>query len=61
MPAYGSGYVLEFDVDGEYLNKFDIQNVGSENHNELWIDADELPMFNSKIIGKIRIVEEYLN
>ncbi len=56
IPAYGEGYVVEFDVDKEYLKKFEIQNVGGEIHNELWIPAEELEEFNSNIIGNIRVI-----
>ena len=54
-PAYGVGYVVEFDVDSEYLEKFEEKNVGGEIHNELWVPADEMNEFNSNIIGIIRV------
>jgi hypothetical protein len=54
-PAYGSGYVTEFDVDSEYLNKFKVENVGGEIHNELWIPSEDLEEFNYNIIGLIRV------
>ena len=54
-PAYGAGYVTEFDVDSEYLNKFKIENVGGDIHNELWVPSEDLEEFNSNIIGLIRV------
>ena len=59
VPAYGNGYVLEFDVNKKYLEKFKQENVGAENHNELWVPAEELNEFNNNIIGLIRIIESY--
>jgi len=56
VPAYGVGYVVEFDVSSEYLTKFKVQNVGGEIHNELWVPADELEEFNSNILGIIRVI-----
>jgi hypothetical protein len=55
VPAYGAGYVVEFDVDSDYLKKFEVQNVGAEVHDELWIPSEELNEFNSNIIGIIRV------
>ena len=55
VTAYGFGAVTEFDVDSEYLSKFNVENVGGENHNELWVPSEELEEFNSNIIGIIRI------
>src|SRR5579875_3373849 len=45
VPAYGSGFVLAFDVDADYLKKFPVQNVGGKIHDELWVQADELEEF----------------
>lgn len=59
VPAYGCGYVVEFDMNNNYIKKFDIQNVGGEIHNELWIPSEEMDEFNDNIIGKIRLVESY--
>ena len=57
--AYGSGYVTKFEVDSEYLKKYEVHNVGGEIHNELWIPAEELEEFNNNIIGKIEITKIY--
>jgi len=57
IPAYGIGYVVEFDIDDNYIKQFTTQNVGGITHNELWIPSEELEEFNSKIIGNIRIIE----
>lgn len=54
-----SGFVTAFDVDSDYLAQFEVQNVGLSYHNELWVPADRLTEFNSKIIGKIRVIESY--
>lgn len=53
------GYVTRFDVDKEYADRFAIENVGGHNHNELWIPAEELEMFNKHIIGKIEVIETF--
>lgn len=57
--AYGCGFVTKFEVDEEYIKKFEVQNVGGTIHDELWIPAEELEEFNSNIIGKIELIGEY--
>ncbi len=55
-----AGFVTAFDVDETYLTQFEIQNVGSDHHNELWIPADKLEEFNQQIIGEIRVTKAFL-
>ncbi|MEI9911701.1 MAG: hypothetical protein WDO71_19835 [Bacteroidota bacterium] len=59
VPAYGSGFVTKFQVDKEYSLKFEIQNVGGEIHNELWVPAEELEEFNNHIEGLIEVTKEF--
>lgn len=59
VPASGSGFVTKFAVKTEYANKFEIQNVGGEIHNELWVQAEELEEFNSNIVGQIEVTKEF--
>lgn len=54
-----AGYVTAFDLPEDYLQQFPVQNVGGEIHNELWIPAEQLAEFNSKIVGEIRVVKEF--
>lgn len=53
------GIVTAFEVNEEYLQQFEIQNVGDKSHNEFWIPSEELPEFNQNIIGTIEIVNVY--
>jgi hypothetical protein len=55
-----AGYVLEFEVETEYLRRFDIRKAGSNQHLEYWIPADELEEFNRRINGEIRVVAKFL-
>jgi hypothetical protein len=54
-----AGFVTKFEVEDNYVAKFDIQVVGSRIHQELWVPAEELTEFNSHIIGKITIEAAY--
>lgn len=53
------GIVTAFEVKTAFLEKYEVQNVGDKNHNELWIPSEELNDFNSNIIGGIQIVNVY--
>ena len=60
VPQSGSGFVTTFEIDDVYISQFDVQTVGSSIHQEYWISAEELHKFNSHIVGKIEIVEKYI-
>lgn len=49
------GVATRFSVDAAYLDQFEIQQVGAIQHQELWIPAEELDVFNQHIQGKIQI------
>jgi hypothetical protein len=53
------GYVTRFRVRNEYLQRYEIQTVGSSIHQEYWIPAEELEEFNRNIVGKIEVLAEY--
>lgn len=54
-----AGYITEFHVNDEYINKFQKHIVGTRVHEELWISAEELLNFNKNIEGKIKIIDAY--
>jgi hypothetical protein len=51
-----AGFVMEFDVDNDYLRAFDVRKVGGKAHLEYWIPAEQLEEFNRHIVGAIRCV-----
>ncbi len=53
------GYVLEFQVDEDYLSRFEVQKVGGSTHLEYWIPAGELDDFNRHIQGQIRVIQKF--
>jgi len=54
-----AGYVLRFRVRTEFLARYEIHCVGSSEHQEYWIPAEDLQNFNDNIIGVIEIVSEF--
>lgn len=59
VKASGAGYVTRFEVDSEYVGKYDIQTVGGAIHKELWVPADELAEFNRHIVGQIEVIATF--
>jgi hypothetical protein len=59
VPASGSGFVTRFAVRSDYLEKFAVQNVGGDFHNELWVPAEDLEEFNRNIVGLIEVVQSF--
>jgi hypothetical protein len=55
----GTGYVLRFQVESDYLSKYTIQTAGSRVHREYWIPAEELCELNRHIVGLIEIVSQF--
>ncbi|KRA60220.1 hypothetical protein ASD79_08255 [Caulobacter sp. Root655] len=51
------GYVTRFAVSASFLAGFDKKVVGSREHEEYWIPAEDLPLFNAAIEGQIEVVE----
>lgn len=54
-----TGYVVAFDLPQSYIDQFPVQQVGGELHQELWIPAEQLDEFNSRIIGPIRHISTF--
>ncbi len=50
-----AGYVTAFEVEDDYISHFEVQTVGAAYHQEYWIPAEELQVFNRHIIGRIRV------
>jgi hypothetical protein len=55
----GTGCVLRFAVDGDYLSRFPVKTVGARVHQEYWIPAEELSEFNRHIVGVIEVEESF--
>lgn len=59
VKASGVGYVTRFEVDSDYLDRYDIQQAGGKTILEYWIPADDLDEFNNHIVGLIEVVAEF--
>ncbi len=55
----GSGYVTEFEVRMDFLDRYDVQQVGGRTILEYWIPASDLAQLNANIVGLIRVVDRF--
>jgi O-acetyl-ADP-ribose deacetylase (regulator of RNase III) len=53
------GYVTKFEIPEDYFNLFEVENVDARNHNEFWVPSEELTVFNSQIVGEIKVVKAF--
>lgn len=55
----GGGWVTRFDVKCSFLDAYQVQQVGGQNHLEYWIPAADLSAFNEAIVGLIEVTAEF--
>jgi hypothetical protein len=55
----GTGYVLRFQVDADFLSRYTVQTVGASVHQEYWIPAEDLEEFNRHLAGPIEVRAVY--
>lgn len=59
VPHSGTGFVTEFDVRTEFLDRYDVHQVGGRTKVEYWIPAEQLDHFNDNIVGPIRVIARF--
>jgi hypothetical protein len=59
VKASGAGFVTRFEVQAEYLSRYQVQKVGGLSHTEYWIPAEDLAEFNRNIVGQITVIAEF--
>jgi hypothetical protein len=53
------GIVTRFQLDEGHFRMYEVQNVGADLHNELWVPAERLEVFNDHIMGPIAVVKVF--
>jgi hypothetical protein len=56
---HGAGYVTRFHVRADFAARYPVQIAGDSTCKELWIPAEELPVFNANIVGLIEVTAEF--
>jgi hypothetical protein len=59
VPAFKKGYVLKFDVNDEFLDQYEVHQVGLDHYLEYWIPAEDLEGMNDNIVGRIELVSSF--
>jgi hypothetical protein len=54
-----AGFVTAFEIPEEYFNRFEIQTVGGDIHQELWVPSEQLAEFNANIVNGIRVEKAF--
>jgi hypothetical protein len=55
----GGGFVTRFAMRRNHLDNYETHIVGSRQHEEYWIPAEELEAFNDAIVGVIEVIREF--
>ena len=59
VPAYGTGYVVHFEVQDDFIRRYEVQTVGLDWFTELWIPAEDLAEMNANIVGAISLLSTF--
>ncbi|MFE9425462.1 hypothetical protein ACFYNO_21130 [Kitasatospora sp. NPDC006697] len=59
VPHSGVGYVTRFEVESAFLARYPVRQAGGETILELWVPAEELAEFNTRLVGRIEVVHEF--
>jgi hypothetical protein len=59
VPASGVGYVTQFRIRRDYLDRYAPQEAGGRELREYWIPAEDLGGFNQAIVGLIEVTWEF--
>ena len=59
LESLNVGYVTRFEIDDDFISKYEVHQVGDNYHLEYWIPSEELEEFNSHIISLIEVIKCY--
>lgn len=54
------GFVTKFVITEEEYLKYEVKQVGGTIHEELWVPAEKLSIFNESIIGEIEVTKVFV-
>ena len=55
----GYGAVTRFEVRQDFMDRFEIHQVGAPEHQEWWIPAEDLDELNANIVGYVEVIAEF--
>ena len=51
--------MTRFEVERDYLDRYEVQQAGGQTILEYWIPAEDLDEFNAHIVGLIEVIAEF--
>jgi hypothetical protein len=61
VPAFGEGHVVRFEIDKSYFETFEVQTVGLDHFQEIWVPSEDLGIFNNHLVGPITLIHSFKN
>ncbi len=55
-----AGFVTAFEVPHTMVEEYPTKTVGRSNHEELWVPATELSLFNQRLQSKIEVIAHFV-
>ncbi|MEY9854249.1 hypothetical protein ABH923_003927 [Leifsonia sp. EB41] len=59
VTASGEGHVTRFRLRQDFLDEFDVQQVGGQTILEYWIPAERLDELNDNVVGLIEVTRSF--
>ena len=59
VKASGVGFVTRFDVRKDFLDRYEVHQVGGQTILEYWIPAEDLAEMNRNIVGQIEVTARF--
>ena len=53
------GFVTRWEMPDDITESYPLQLAGGQDHEELWVPAEELAAFNARIAGRIEVIAAY--
>ena len=57
LESLNFGYVTKFEIEDDFISKYEVHQVGDTYHLEYWIPSEELEEFNKHIVGNIEVIK----
>lgn len=54
------GFVTRFQLDDAFAARYPVQRAAGRAHEELWVPAEELDLFNCNLVGFIEVVAAFV-
>ncbi|MDU8926691.1 ADP-ribosylation/crystallin J1 [Alisedimentitalea sp. MJ-SS2] len=53
------GFVTRWEMSDDIIEAYPLQLAGGRDHEELWVPAEDMEVFNERIVGEIEVIAAY--